>query len=165
MDTAILFADMSTCNRLKVGAVVVKNRRIVSSGYNGTPSGFYHCDETNSDLDYSKEEDRVKHHSFSEKFEIHAEMNAILDMAKRGLSPADSTLYITTAPCKNCAKLIIVSGITRVVYLNAYDREKISSPGRWDFNDDDFWYVDDMSGVDILRVSGIQVDKFEETVC
>jgi deoxycytidylate deaminase len=120
------------------------------------PSGFYHCDETNDHLDYSLAEDRDKHHSFSEKFEIHAEMNAILDMAKRCVSPVGSTLYITTAPCKNCAKLIIVSGIQRVVYGAEYNRERILETFELD-KKEDLWY-EDLAGADILKIAGIQIE-------
>ena len=124
MRTAQEFAALSTCIRLKVGAVITKNNRIISTGYNGTPAGIINCNEINNKLDFNNEQDRKLHHLFSSQMEIHAEMNAILDMAKRGLNPEGATLYTTIAPCKDCAKLVVTAGIKRVVYLEEYDRDK-----------------------------------------
>lgn len=117
MKIAEKFAERSHCQRLKVGAVITKNDRIVSTGWNGTPSGFINCD----DVDF--EDIQKQHHLFSDQFEIHAEMNAIMDMARRGLSMEGCTLYTTICPCKYCAKLVVSSGISRVVFRNFYDRD------------------------------------------
>ena len=133
MITALQFAQLSNCRRLKVGAVITINNRIYGTGYNGTPAGISNCSEINKDLLLDDPDSIVRiehgrrHHLFSSQFEIHAEMNAILDMAKRGLSPEGATLYTNIAPCKECAKLVITSGIKRVVYLEEYDRDKVIS--------------------------------------
>jgi dCMP deaminase len=155
MKTAINASEFSHCVRLKVGCVITKNNRIISTGYNGTPESFYNCDDVNAKLDLTSQEDKIKHHSFSEKYEIHAEMNAIIDMAKRQESPVDSTVYITTAPCHNCAKLLIAAGVRRVVYLEAYDLETIKNAT---LSDDDIWYGE-LSGIDILKLAQIKVDQ------
>jgi dCMP deaminase len=100
------WAKLSHCTRKKVGALIVKERMIISDGYNGTPSGFDNCceDETGA----------TKWHV------LHAEANAILKVAGSTQSCQDATLYITMSPCKDCSKLIFQSGIKRVVYLEQY---------------------------------------------
>ena len=98
-------STLSHCVRSKVGAVLVKDGNIISFGYNGTPSGMDNCCE----------EDNV-----TLKHVIHAECNAILKAAKTGNSVDGSTLYLTLSPCLDCSKLILQSGIKRVVYLNVY---------------------------------------------
>jgi dCMP deaminase len=162
MQTAVNAAQFSHCIRLKVGCVITKNDRIISTGWNGTPKDFYNCEEINTNLDLNNPADRIKHHSFSEKFEIHAEVNAIIDLAKREYSPEGATIYITTAPCHNCAKLIIACGIKRVVYLDDYDREVIKHIELNRFIDpkdqDKIWYGD-LSGIDILKLATIDVEK------
>lgn len=96
---------LSHCTRSKVGAVLVKDGNVISFGYNGTPAGMDNgCEENNVTKDEV----------------IHAEMNAILKAAKTGNSVDGSTLYLSLSPCQNCCKLIIQSGIKRVVYLEAY---------------------------------------------
>jgi len=97
--------SLSYCTRSKVGAVLVKDGNVISFGYNGTPAGMDNgCEENN----VTKEE------------VIHAEMNAILKAAKSGNAVDGSTLYLSLSPCKNCCKLIVQSGIKRVVYLEEY---------------------------------------------
>jgi dCMP deaminase len=98
-------ATLSHCQRAKVGAVIVKNKNVVSYGYNGTPAGM---DNTCEDGDTTRPET------------VHAEMNAILKAAKSGYAVDSSTLYLTLSPCKECAKLILQSGINRVVYDKEY---------------------------------------------
>lgn len=98
-------ATLSHCVRSKVGAVLVKDGNIISFGFNGTPSGMDNCCEENN---------------VTLPQVIHAEVNAILKAAKTGNSVDGSTLYLTLSPCMNCAKLILQSGIKRVVYLEAY---------------------------------------------
>lgn len=99
------WAKLSHCTRKKVGALIVKDRMIISDGYNGTPSGF----------DNSCEIDNKT------KWEVlHAEANAILKCAKHGTSCNESTLYLTLSPCKECSKLIHQSGIKRVVFIEKY---------------------------------------------
>ncbi|MEI7676160.1 MAG: dCMP deaminase family protein [Bacteroidales bacterium] len=103
---AKIWAENSYCNRRQVGALVVKNKMIISDGYNGTPSGFENnCeDETGVTL----------------PFVLHAEANAITKLASSHNSSKGATLYVTTAPCIECSKLIIQSGIERVVFTDKY---------------------------------------------
>ena len=103
-------AKNSYAIKLKVGAIIVKDNQIISDGFNGTPSGFENkCEIFNIDGDL-----------YTLPYVLHAESNAILKCAKYGKSTKDSTLYITHAPCIDCAKLIIQAGIIRVVYLEDY---------------------------------------------
>ena len=98
-------ATLSHCVRFKVGAVLVKDGNIISMGYNGTPAGMDNCCE--------KDNVTLPH-------VIHGEVNAILKAAKTGTSVNGGTLYLTLSPCLDCSKLILQSGIKRVVYLTAY---------------------------------------------
>lgn len=97
---------LSYCKRKQVGAIIVKDRMIISDGYNGTPSGFENCCEDNEGL--------------TRWDVLHAEANAILKVARSTQSCEGATLYITLSPCKDCSKLIHQSGIKRVVYHNGY---------------------------------------------
>lgn len=100
------WAKLSHCKRKQVGAIVVKDRAIISDGYNGTPTGFDNsCEDENGDTQW---------------FVLHAEANAILKLARSNNSSAGATLYITLSPCKECSKLIHQAGFTRVVYINGY---------------------------------------------
>ena len=103
---AQVWAENSYCNRRKVGALIVKDKMIISDGYNGTPSGFENVCE---------DED-----GHTKPYVLHAEANAITKVAKSDNSSNGATLYVTAAPCMECAKLIIQSGIRRVVYLESY---------------------------------------------
>ena len=103
---AEIWAENSYCKRRKVGALIVKNNMIISDGYNGTPSGFENVCED--------EEGHTK------PYVLHAEANAITKVAKSNNSSNGATLYVTAAPCMECAKLIIQSGIRRVVYVESY---------------------------------------------
>jgi len=116
-----LIAKRSTCIRLQVGAVLVRDNRIISMGYNGVTSGHEHCNEIFKNETVNSEEFKKKHAEFS-KNEIHAESNAIAFSAKEGQSTNDCDLYVTHAPCIDCAKLIVQSGIKNVYYINEYDR-------------------------------------------
>ncbi|AXG74077.1 CMP deaminase [Flavobacterium arcticum] len=100
------WSQLSYCERKKVGAIIVKDRMIISDGYNGTPSGFENCCEDEENL--------------TKWYVLHAEANAILKVARSTQSCEGATLYITMSPCKDCSKLIHQSGITRVVYQNGY---------------------------------------------
>lgn len=100
------YAEMSSSNKKKVGAVIVKNNTIISDGYNGTPCGF----------DNNCEDENGKTHWYV----LHAEANAITKLARSNVSCENSTLYVTLSPCKECSKLIIQSGINRVVYKDSY---------------------------------------------
>ena len=120
MKTAEIFAECSTARRLHVGAVIVKDDRIISIGYNGMPSGWdNNCeDEIGRVMDDNGNiyEDRLK----TKPEVLHAETNAIAKLAKSNESGVDATLFITHAPCLECAKLIYQSGISSVLYRNSY---------------------------------------------
>ena len=103
---AHVWANNSYCERRKVGALIVKDRMIISDGYNGTPSGFENVCED--------------HEGATKAYVLHAEANAITKVAKSNNSSQGATLYITDSPCIECAKLIIQSGIKRVVYDRKY---------------------------------------------
>lgn len=100
------WGQLSYCQRKKVGAIIVKDRMIISDGYNGTPSGFENCCEDEDNL--------------TKWYVLHAEANAILKVARSTQSCEGATLYITMSPCKDCSKLIHQAGITRVVYQDGY---------------------------------------------
>ncbi|TXB67290.1 dCMP deaminase family protein [Vicingus serpentipes] len=123
---ALEWAKLSHCTRKKVGALIVKDRMIVSDGYNGTPTGFDNCCE--NDL------------GETHWYVLHAEANAILKVAKSTHEINGATLYITLSPCKECSKLIVQSGIKRVVYCMGYK---------------------DNSGLSFLEDSGIEVCQIE----
>lgn len=123
---AAIWAENSYCVRRKVGALIVKDRMIISDGYNGTPAGFENICEDESGK--------------TKAYVLHAEANAITKVAKSANNCDGSTLYITAAPCIECAKLIIQAGIKRVVYCD-------------DYHSDD--------GVRLLGRVGIEVVKVE----
>ena len=103
MRMAMIWAENSYCNRRKVGALIVKNKMIISDGYNGTPAGF--------------------EHGITIPYVLHAEANAITKIARSNNSSEGATLYVTASPCIECAKLIIQAGIKRVVYGEKYRLE------------------------------------------
>lgn len=124
LDVAEKLAEMSHCVSHKVGCVLVKDARIISTGYNGTPQGYINCDSISwNKNDYSF---REMHHKFSEAFEIHAELNAILCAAKNGISIDGAILYTTLHPCYNCLKMICNSGIKTIIYRYEYDKFEIN---------------------------------------
>ncbi|MDV7186430.1 dCMP deaminase family protein [Lutibacter sp. TH_r2] len=106
MRMALEWGKLSYCKRKQVGALIVKDRMIISDGYNGTPSGFENCCEDEE--------------NFTKWYVLHAEANAILKVAASTQSCKNSTLYITLSPCKECSKLIHQSGIKRVVFADKY---------------------------------------------
>lgn len=124
LDIAEKIAEMSNCVSHKVGAILVKDKRIISTGYNGTPHNFLNCDDINHNLNMSVPADREKHHEFSEMFEIHAECNVMLCAAKNGININGSILYTTLHPCNDCLKMICNSGIKTVIYRYEYDKFK-----------------------------------------
>ena len=106
LEMAAVWARNSYCKRRQVGALIVKDRMIISDGYNGTPSGFENvCEDENG---------------VTKPYVLHAEANAITKVAKSGNSSEGATLYVTASPGVDCAKLIIQAGIRRVVYTDAY---------------------------------------------
>ncbi len=120
---ARVWAENSYCIRRQVGALIVKDKMIISDGYNGTPSGFENiCEDDATGL--------------TKPYVLHAEANAITKLAKSSNSGNGSTLYVTASPCMECSKLIIQSGIKRVVYSDPYHNT---------------------DGIDLLRRSGIEV--------
>jgi len=108
-------ASASKCVSKQVGAVIVKNGRILSTGYNGTPAGYTNCCD-HWDNQYTKD-----HHEWSKTYEIHAEMNALIWAAREGISINGATIYVTLEPCSECSKNLIASGIKRIVYDRAYE--------------------------------------------
>ena len=108
-------ATASKCVSKQVGAVIVKDGRILSTGYNGTPAGYTNCkDHWNGE--YTKE-----HHDWSKTYEIHAEMNALIWAARKGISIEGATIYVTLEPCSECSKNLIAAGIKEIVYDKAYE--------------------------------------------
>lgn len=103
-------ATRATCSRKAVGAVLVKNKLILATGYNGAPAGLRHCDHTTGG-------DLLNGHCARS---THAEQNAIVQAARHGISIEGATLYCTNNPCLNCTKLVINAGITRIVYEETY---------------------------------------------
>lgn len=124
MEVAYQFAKLSYAERRKVGAVIVKDNQIISFGYNGTPNGFNNCCETSEDT--------------TKKEVLHAESNAITKVAQSTTSCGGAKLYTTTAPCFDCSKLIIQSGIRKVYYTETYR---------------------DMSGIELLRQANIKIER------
>ena len=123
---ACIWARNSYCKRRQVGALLVKDKMIISDGYNGTPSGFENiCEDENG---------------VTKPYVLHAEANAITKVAKSGNSSEGATLYVTASPCLECSKLIIQSGIKRVVYKDEYRLT---------------------DGIDLLKKAGIEVEKVD----
>ena len=120
MELVEVIKKRSTCLRRQVGAVIVKDKRILSTGYNGAPMGCEHCD-VNGCLRASMGIPSGERHELCRA--IHAEQNAIVQAAYSGVSIKDSTLYVTTQPCILCAKMIINAGIKKVVFKGDYPDE------------------------------------------
>ncbi len=126
LQMARIWAQNSYCKRRQVGALIVKEKMIISDGYNGTPAGFENvCEDENN---------------ITKPYVLHAEANAITKVAKSNNSSEGATLYITTSPCMECSKLIIQSGIRRVVFCDNYHSEE---------------------GVKLLKRAGIEVVYME----
>ena len=127
LEMARVWAKNSYCTRRKVGALLVKDRMIISDGFNGTPAGFENiCEDPATGK--------------TKPYVLHAEANAITKVAKSGNNSAGATLYVTDAPCLECAKLIVQAGIKRVVYLIEYSVR---------------------DGIELLRRAGIEVCKYD----
>jgi dCMP deaminase len=123
---ARIWSENSYCKRLQVGAIVVKNQMIISDGFNGTPSGFENVCEEND---------------VTKPYVLHAEANAITKLARSHNSSDGATLYVTASPCLECSKLIIQSGIRRVIYSDQYRL---------------------MDGINLLRRAGIEVVQMQD---
>jgi dCMP deaminase len=139
MEIARLVARRSTCLRRQVGAVLVKDKNILATGYNGTPSGISHCEEVGCLRALQKVPSGERHELCRG---LHAEQNAIIQAAKHGINISGATLYCTNSPCVICSKMIINAGIERIVYLEGYP-DKLS--------------------VEMLLESGIDVQPFSPT--
>ena len=130
METAEIWAKQSYCKRRQVGAVIAKEGRIISIGYNGTPSGLENDCEELINCEFCKGNDNPEtfcpkcdntgYVSVTKPIVIHAEANAILFAAKTGIQTEGATLYVTTSPCIECAKMILQAGIERLVYKDSY---------------------------------------------
>lgn len=126
MRMAFIWSENSYCQRRKVGALIVKDKMIISDGFNGTPSGFENiCEDENNK---------------TKSYVLHAEANAITKIARSNNSSLGATLYVTDAPCIECSKLIIQSGIKRVVYSRKYRLE---------------------DGLNLLQRAGIDIEYLE----
>lgn len=123
MDIAERTSTESSCISKKVGCVIVKDNRIISMGYNGTPSDYINCDEHFKDKQWMVQDNlwRQHHHRWSDIHEIHAEMNAIMFAAKNGIPIDGATLYCTLFPCQHCLKNLLQCGIKKVIYRDEYD--------------------------------------------
>jgi len=126
------WGKLSHCNRKQVGALIVKDRMIISDGYNGTPTGFENTCEDD--------------HGVTKWYVLHAEANAILKVAGSTQSARGATLYITLSPCKECSKLIYQAGITKVVYRDAY-------------KDDTGLKFLEKAGVELLHLQGMDKES------
>jgi dCMP deaminase len=140
MQIAYLISQESKCVSWKVGAVIAKNGRIISTGYNGSPAGGVNCCDHAQEQNWIepkynpvaphinkvilKAECRNDHSAWSAKNEIHAELNAILYAARNGLPIEGATMYVTLSPCPDCAKAIAQSGIRQLVFSETYDRNE-----------------------------------------
>lgn len=121
------WAELSHCSRKKVGALIVRDGMIISDGYNGTPAGFDNCCENEQ--------------GDTHWYVLHAEANAILKVARSTNACRNATLYLTLSPCRDCSKLVLQAGITRVVYINEYK---------------------DTAGIDFLKSAGVEVVHISE---
>jgi dCMP deaminase len=137
MEITELVATRATCLRRKVGAILVKDRRILATGYNGPPQGVPHCDELGGCLREKLGVPSGERQELSRA--VHAEQNAIIQAAKMGTNIDGSTLYVTNFPCFICAKMLINAGVIKIVYKEGYP--------------DEF-------SKDILKEAGLEVKKF-----
>ncbi|MDR0953500.1 MAG: deoxycytidylate deaminase [Elusimicrobiota bacterium] len=157
INMAELVSHQSTCTRLHVGAVLVKDGRVISIGFNGVPSGQQHCEDHFKEIyqksyadKYNTFEEFIKskdfydiHGQYSNDNELHGEQNAILFAAKNGISTSGAHLYITQSPCIHCAKIAAAAGVKKVFFKELYDRSQ--------------------EGVAFLNKLGIECRKIEES--
>lgn len=140
MEIAEVVKTRSTCLRRQVGAIIVKDKQILSTGYNGAPTGLKHCEET-ACIREQLEVPSGERHELCRG--LHAEQNAIIQASLHGVKIEGATIYVTTQPCVVCAKMIINSGIKKVVYKGDYP-DKLSAQ--------------------MLAESGITVQKFQQDI-
>lgn len=122
IETAIRLGQESKCVSKKVGAIIVRDGRIISTGYNGTIPGYDNCNDVFDGDTF----DRDEHHRWSKLFEVHAEQNALMMAAKYGISVNGCVIYTSLQPCNDCLKLIAASGIIAIVYHEKYDKSDYS---------------------------------------
>lgn len=139
MSLASNLAEKSHCVKIKVGAVLTKDTRIISLGYNGPPAGTHNCDEEWPDKGCPRDS------KGSCSLALHAEQNAILYAAKNNVSLEGATLYVTLSPCISCARIIFTTGIKHVFYLNSYAEYK---------------NIPSDEGVEFLKKFGVHAEKF-----
>jgi dCMP deaminase len=137
MKVASSTAELSHAKRLQVGAVIVKDNNIISFGYNGMPAGMDNCCE---DIVYEQHDEEIVSTTVTKPEVIHAEANAITKLARQGGAGQDSTMFVTHAPCVECAKLIVQTGIKTVYFRRQYR---------------------DSKGVELLHTAGITVNRLE----
>ena len=138
MEIACLVARRSTCLRRRVGAVMVKGKNILATGYNGTPSGITHCEQVGC-LRQQLNVPSGERHELCRG--LHAEQNAIIQAAKHGINIADATLYCTNSPCIICSKMLINAGVQRIIYQEGYP---------------------DLLSMEMLAESGVEVLEFSQ---
>jgi len=138
MEIACLVARRSTCLRRQVGAVMVKGKNILATGYNGTPSGITHCEQSGC-LRQQLNVPSGERHELCRG--LHAEQNAIIQAAKHGVNIADATLYCTNSPCIICSKMLINAGVQRIIYREGYP---------------------DLLSMEMLAESGVEVLEFSQ---
>jgi len=143
MELAVNLAKRSHCIKKHVGAVLTKETRIISIGYNGPPSGTHNCDEEFPERGCSRDS------KGSCSLALHAEQNAILYAAKNNSSVEGSTLYVTLAPCLACARIIYSMGVAKVVFMYSYA---------------DYKGLPSDEGVDFLRKFGVQVEQYQNKI-
>jgi len=137
MKLAYLVTERADCTRRQVGAVIVRDYRIISTGYNGTPHGIKNCSEGGCERCSKRDRKEIDWFEYEESCVcIHAEQNAIIQAAYQGISTKGATIYSTASPCSTCAKLIINAGINKVIF------------------DDEFH---DGAGVKLLEKAGVEV--------
>ncbi len=136
IEMAELVSSRSTCIRRKIGAIIVKDKQVLSTGYNGSPRGLPHCSDVGCLRDELGIASGTRHEICRA---VHAEQNAIVQCARHGAPTKTSTLYVNINPCKICAKLIINAGISRVVYKGEYP---------------------DSEGIELLEEAGVKIDRF-----
>lgn len=153
MSIAHMIAKESKCVSYQVGAVIVKDGRIIAHGYNGSPTGQKNCCDLHSSQvrpdmwanGYLTSTGRSEHHHWSNVNEIHAELNAILFAARNGISIDGTTMYVTLTPCIHCAKSLVQSGIKQIIYDKFYDKNQDG----WD---------------DILQNGGIEIKQIDWSI-
>ncbi len=139
LEIASVVSKRSSCVRRQIGAVIVRDRRILTTGYNGAPSGLAHCIDTGCLRDQLKIESGTRHETCRA---LHSEMNAIIQAAQHGVCTKGATLYCTHQPCSVCARMLINAGIVRIVYMGDYP---------------------DTFSMELLEEAGIQVELVAQT--